>query len=52
MPLHDLCQSVWFILWRKRGKIHFLLLQSLVIQPHSKYSKQPVDKQTNKQLKI
>lgn len=43
LPLHDLCQSVWFILWRKRGKVDFLLLQTLIIQPHGKYAKQPID---------
>lgn len=46
MPLHNLRQSVWFIIGGKRGKVHFLLLQSLIIQPQSKYTKQPVGNQS------
>lgn len=43
LSLHDLCQPLRIIFRRKRGKVHFLLLQSLIIQPQSKYTKQPVD---------
>lgn len=43
LSLHDLCQPVGVIFRRKRGKVHFLLLQSLIIQPQSKYTKQPAD---------
>lgn len=43
LSLHDLCQPVGIIFRRKRGKVHFLLLQSLIVQPQSKYTKQPVD---------
>lgn len=43
LSLHDLCQPVGIILRRKRGKVHFLLLQGLIVQPQSKYTKQPVD---------
>lgn len=40
LPLHDLRQSVRFVLGWERGQIHFLLLQSLIIEPHGKHSKQ------------
>lgn len=43
LSLHDLCQPVGIIFRRKRGKVHFLLLQGLIIQPQSKYTKQPVN---------
>lgn len=36
LSLHDLCQPVGIILRRKRGKVHFLLLQGLIVQPQSK----------------
>lgn len=47
MSLHNLCQSVWFILWRKRWKVNFLFLQRLIIQPQSKHTKQPADNQSS-----
>lgn len=43
LPLHDLCQSVRLILWWKTGKVHLLLLQSLIIQPQSKHPIQPAE---------
>lgn len=42
LPLHDLRQSVRFVLGWEGGQIYFLLLQSLIVEPHSEHSKQPV----------
>lgn len=41
LSLHDLSQPVGIVLSGERGKVHLLLLQCLIVQPQSKYTKQP-----------